>query len=159
MRPMSIGITGHQRSPDQALPFIEAHLADVVRTYRDLRCISSLAMGADQLFAQLALARGAALYVVIPSENYETTFATKPHLQQYQQLLQQATTTETMPFAQPSEASFLAAGKRVADLSDLLLAIWDGQAAQGKGGTADIVAYARQQGTPVVIAWPDGVKR
>ena len=35
--------------------------------------------------------------------------------------------------------------------ADALLALWDGQAARGKGGTADVVDYARSLGKPVII--------
>ena len=34
---------------------------------------------------------------------------------------------------------------------DVLLAVWDGQEAQGLGGTGEIVARARGLGKPVVI--------
>ncbi len=35
--------------------------------------------------------------------------------------------------------------------SDVLLALWDGQNAQGQGGAGEIVALARQKGLP--LAW------
>jgi hypothetical protein len=39
----------------------------------------------------------------------------------------------------------------VADQCDALVAVWDGQPARGRGGTADIVAYARKKRRP--LAW------
>jgi hypothetical protein len=156
---MTIGITGHQDIPDQALDFVEKHIRQVLSTYPDLQCVSSLAVGADQLFARLALEHAAVLHAVIPSEHYETTFTNQRDQSQYQALLKQAHITETLDFAQPSEEAFLRAGMRVADLSELLIAVWDGEGVQGKGGTADIVAYARQREKPVIIVWPQGVKR
>jgi hypothetical protein len=42
---------------------------------------------------------------------------------------------------------------------DELFAVWDGEPARGYGGTADVVAYARQLGTPVRIIWPRGARR
>ncbi len=34
---------------------------------------------------------------------------------------------------------------------DVLVALWDGQSEQGKGGTGEIVAIARERGLP--LAW------
>lgn len=53
----------------------------------------------------------------------------------------------------PNKAS-TAAPKRVVDLSEFMLAVWDGQPAKGKGGTADVVSYAQQKATPVLILDP-----
>ena len=47
------------------------------------------------------------------------------------------------------EDCYLAAGHRVVELSDLMLAVWDGSPAKGKGGTADVVAYAVRRGVPL----------
>ncbi|MBA7569052.1 hypothetical protein ES708_10789 [subsurface metagenome] len=52
------------------------------------------------------------------------------------------------------EDAYLAAGKRVVDLADVMIAVWNGQPAKGKGGTADIVAYAAANGVPVVLVNP-----
>lgn len=156
---MTIGISGHQNIPDVALSFVEQSIRNVLNAYENARCVSSLAVGADQVFAQISLVCGASLYVVIPSQQYETTFFADQDKWQYQALLKQATATETLNFAQPSEEAFLSAGMRVVDLSELLIAVWDGESAVGKGGTADVVAYAQRQGKPVVIAWPEGLKR
>ncbi len=43
------------------------------------------------------------------------------------------------------------AGHKVVDEAHALVAIWDGQPAQGVGGTGEIVAYARDRGLP--LAW------
>ena len=37
------------------------------------------------------------------------------------------------------------------DGSDVLIAVWDGEPARGRGGTAEVVAYARSLGKPVVL--------
>ena len=47
-------------------------------------------------------------------------------------------------------SDYLAAGCRVAALADLLLAVWDGEPARGRGGTADVVAFARRNLIPYV---------
>ncbi|WP_198036875.1 hypothetical protein [Nocardia sp. BMG51109] len=45
------------------------------------------------------------------------------------------------------------------DDADELFAVWDGKPARGYGGTADVVAVARQRGMPVTVIWPDGAQR
>ena len=39
--------------------------------------------------------------------------------------------------------------------ADHLFAVWDGKPARGYGGTADVVAEARQRGVPVTAIWPE----
>ncbi|WP_237707452.1 hypothetical protein [Serinicoccus profundi] len=77
----------------------------------------------------------------------------------FQQLLAAATKVEQLNYRQPSEDAYLAAGRRVVDLCDVLVAVWDGLPAQGKGGTADVVEYAREVGKPVEVVWPAGLTR
>ncbi|MEO5877101.1 MAG: hypothetical protein ABIQ26_19070, partial [Streptosporangiaceae bacterium] len=60
---------------------------------------------------------------------------------------------------EPTDEAYLVAGHRVVKRSDLLLAVWDGRPAGGLGGTADIVAYARDRGTEVGVIWPPGARR
>ena len=45
------------------------------------------------------------------------------------------------------------------EVSDLVLAVWDGMPAKGTGGTADIVAFADAHGKEVVQIWPHGMQR
>ena len=47
----------------------------------------------------------------------------------------------------------------VPDRSSVLVAVWDGQPSRGLGGTADVVAYARQRSVPVTVTWPEGASR
>jgi len=42
-------------------------------------------------------------------------------------------------------------GKYILEQSKVLIALWDGKCAEGKGGTGDMVAAARERGLP--IAW------
>jgi hypothetical protein len=52
------------------------------------------------------------------------------------------------------QAAFLAAGIRIAEECEVLLAVWDGEGARGSGGTGDIVARARAIGRTVVHRQP-----
>jgi hypothetical protein len=48
------------------------------------------------------------------------------------------------------DASYESAGKYVVNSSDVLIAVWNGEAAAGQGGTAEIVKYARSIGHPLI---------
>ena len=48
----------------------------------------------------------------------------------------------------------MTAGVWIVDHSDLLVAVWDGRAPRGTGGTADVVVYARRVARPVLIVDP-----
>ncbi|HEX8327441.1 MAG TPA: hypothetical protein VF629_07860 [Hymenobacter sp.] len=151
---MTLGISGHQELSAEVEAFVKARLLAELQSLPEALCVSSLAVGADQLFAQTALACATPLHVVVPCQHYEETFPSPQALAQYQRLRAQASSAETLDYDRPGTAAFLAAGQRVADLSDKLVAIWDGKPARGEGGTADIVAYAQQLGKPVLVLWP-----
>jgi hypothetical protein len=155
-----LGCSGHQVIPPIALDHVVSSIRAQIALHppSDLVGVSSLAAGADQLFADAVLAAGARLHVVIPADRYETTFDDAGR-RAYEALLASASHIETLPYAEPSEDAFLAAGHRVVDLADVLLAVWDGERAQGTGGTADVVAYAAQRAVRVQVIWPDGISR
>jgi hypothetical protein len=153
--PNRIGITGHQ---DLADPTAWAWVRDTLRTIvaeqlAPLVAVSSLARGADQLFAEVALEAGGILYAVIPFPGYERTLD-REHLARYSALLARAQQEVGVPM-ESDESAYWAAGKRVVDLSDLLVAVWNGKPARGRGGTADVVAYAIQVGKRVIHVNPD----
>lgn len=154
-----LGITGHQVLPDAALAHVIAGLRHAVaEAGAGLVGITSLAAGSDQVFAKEVFAAGGQLHAVLPCRGYEATFDAGD-LTTYRKLRERTATSETLSFSEPSEAAFYAAGQRVVDLCERLLAVWDGQPAQGLGGTADIVAYARQRGCDVQVIWPADVAR
>jgi predicted Rossmann fold nucleotide-binding protein DprA/Smf involved in DNA uptake len=153
-----IGVTGHQNIPAEARDTVYRLALEALTASPAPIAISSLAAGADQIVATAALAAGGSLALVVPCAHYRTTL-TGDDLDRYDKLSVHAVDIEQLPFDEPSEAAFMAAGKRVVDLSDHLLAVWDGRPAAGYGGTADVVAYAREQGRPVTVIWPPGVVR
>jgi hypothetical protein len=155
---MRVGLSGHQKMPDVAYYFASDAIDSYLAEHARLTGVCCLAAGSDQLFAERIIASGNELYVVIPCKNYESTFD-RDGLKKYKEFLAAAADTETLDFDEPGEAAFYAAGKRVAELSDELIAIWDGEAAQGLGGTADVVKYAKEHGKSVLVAWPVGIKR
>lgn len=149
---MRLGVTGHQTLQDpKGWTWVEERLVELLRTVpRPIVGVTSLAIGADQLFARLVLQFGGTLHVVIPFSGYERTFKNPHDLQTYRSLLGAADKIETVSPERSDEQAFLAAGKRVVDLSDAIIAIWDGEAARGLGGTGDVVGIAKQKQIRVI---------
>jgi hypothetical protein len=153
-----IGIAGHQDLPKAATDFIRQGIRDVLAQYDDVVGYSSLAAGADQLFAVEVLSRGGRLHAVVPSAGYETTLDGDA-AELYVRLLAAASDTTQLAFPAPGEPAYEAAGQWIAEHSELLIAVWDGLPARGRGGTADTVAYARELDREVQVIWPDGMSR
>lgn len=145
-----IGITGHQKLEDPAAwLWVEGVVGrELDAAAAPLVIVTSLAVGADQLAARLGIARGATVHAVLPFSEIERTFSAED-LQAYRRLVSQAS-VEVVQTSGTDEDAYLAAGRRVVELSDVIIAVWDGNPAKGKGGTADIVAYAITSGVPVV---------
>ncbi|MFE2976997.1 hypothetical protein [Streptomyces sp. NPDC059258] len=153
-------MTGHRSIPAEA----EAHVLAGLRAAlcgrdRATQALSSLAVGADQLFADLALTCGAELTAVIPSGDYEACFENAHDLARYRELKARAAQEVRLDFPHSTDEAYYAAGAYIADHCDRLLAVWDGLPARGLGGTGDIVTYARTLGRPVTVIWRDGILR
>ena len=116
---------------------------------------------ADQLFARLVLELGGALHVVQPTKGsqYRDGFEDPEAQAGYDELYARARHVEALEHTESTEEAHMDAGKVVVDRSSVLLAVWDGQPSRGLGGTADVVAYARQRGVPVTVIWPEGASR
>jgi hypothetical protein len=156
----ALGVTGHQTIPPGARELVVGAIRDILsEAEAPLYAVTSLAAGADQLFATEFLRTGGRLHVIVPSRNYERTFTTKEDLALFRSLLKAAHTVTRLDYEEPSEEAFLAAGKGVVDNCETLIAVWDGKPARGLGGTADVVRYARDTGKAVSIVWPDGIGR
>ena len=121
--------------------------------------VSSLAEGADQLFAAHVVAAGGVLEAILPCEDYASSLGTDDGRTRFEELRRAAGTVITLPYPKPSEQAFLAAGQAMVERCDHLFAVWDGRPARGLGGTADIVTYAQERGRPVTVLWVDGVHR
>jgi hypothetical protein len=149
---LTVGITGHRKLDDPAgWIWVRRELTAFLReSAPPLTGVTSLAIGADQLFAEVVLALKGELEAVIPFADYERTFDKETDLARYRLLKAASKRVEILPDSVTDDEAYLNAGRRVTDLSDLLVAVWDGQPARGLGGTADVVSYAARCGKPVV---------
>jgi hypothetical protein len=156
---MKVGITGHQSLPDAALEFATARVNELLDVWSEPHGLTALAAGSDQLFARCLLSRGCNYDLIVPSVDYRETFQDPASLRGYDELAAQADAVTELPYPKNSEAAFLCAGLIIAERSDIMVAIWDGEPARGLGGTADVVTYCRKIGTALEVIWPPGVKR
>jgi hypothetical protein len=155
---VAIGVTGHRilTELDKVKAGVEEALCRIEQAFpgQPWTVLSALAEGADRVVVQRVLARcQARLVVVLPlaTGDYLADFATLASRQAFLTLLDQAAEVIELSVASTRDAAYEAAGQYVLDHCEVLLAIWDGQGAQGQGGTGAIVAQARQRGLP--LAW------
>ncbi|MDX6333448.1 MAG: hypothetical protein QOG05_788 [Streptosporangiaceae bacterium] len=159
---LRIGVTGHRQLTDPAalVPAVRDAIQGVIERFLGagaepaLLVISALAEGADRLVAAEVLAGpGATLEAVLPLPpgEYVDDFTGDASKAEFNHLLGQAATVwQARPGGSRDEA-YERAGRHVVDRADVLIALWDGEPPRGRGGTATVVAYAREQGVPV--AW------
>ena len=147
---MKIGFTGHQKLDDnRGWHWVTEVVRKQFEGIHPFTGVTSLAIGADQLFAKLVTEEGGQIFAIIPFDDYERTFD-EQGLKTYRKLLGKAVSIEILEGKACDEDSYLAAGKRIVDLSDMIIAVWNGLPAKGKGGTADIVDFALQKQKPLV---------
>lgn len=148
---MIVGVTGHQYLDDQtAWTWIESELNSFLSNVEHpLVGVTSLAIGADQLFAEAILNNGGMLRVIVPFKGYELKFDVGYERNNYYRLIDKAESVETLEQKGSEEEEYMDAGKRVVNVSDFLVAVWDGKPADGLGGTADVIQYTKRQGKAV----------
>ena len=140
---MKVGITGHQDlGDDSTIRWVRLTLSEAVKKYHVTEGFTSLASGADQIYAEILKKDRIPYTAVIPSKDYEKTFVVKSQYENYKTMLANAQNTILLDFTEPSEVAFFEAGKEVVNMSTIMFAVWNNQKAKGLGGTADIVKYA-----------------
>lgn len=155
-----IGFTGHRRleNRSQVEDLLKSCLADLQQQYGSLVSISSAAEGGDQLFLAQVQAQQMPCGIVLPfgRERFSKDFSPAAWAIAEQQI-NGAVELRILDDCESDEDAYLEAGILTVDGCDILIAVWDGLAARGKGGTADIVAYARQRQKPLIIIDPNSL--
>ena len=154
---VAIGVTGHRILTE--VDRLEAGLEEVVRRLETAfpgpwTVVSALAEGSDRLVAHRLLAReGTRLVAVLPLErrDYETDFESEASRREFADLLARADQVVDVPPQPSRDEAYEVGGRAMLERADVLVAIWDGQGAQGRGGTGAVVAEAREHGIP--LAW------
>ncbi len=169
---VQIGVTGHRPNrlspevaaalPRQCEQVLKAIAALAARAYDPLlhapeppllRILSPLAEGADRIVAHTGLALGADLQCPLPfhAAEYCRDFATEASRDEFHTLLAKSSAVFQVDGSRDAEdVAYERIGRMVLEQSDFLIAIWDGEPAAGRGGTAQIVEEAMAQNVPVL---------
>jgi hypothetical protein len=93
------------------------------------------------------------------NDDYIKDFKTSQSKAEYQELLAKAVCIKQLSAKDTRIEAYEQAGQYIVDNCDVLIAPWDGRPAAGRGGTGEIVRYARGGKRPVVWICPDKIKR
>jgi hypothetical protein len=180
---LRVGVTGHRRidaadtqaawaairasidsvlsAADAALVALAADPAFDQEAGTRKRLLSALAEGADRVAADAALDAGWALHAVLPLSppHYAADFDDAESRAHFDTLLGRSASVLDLagdgePGAPRNEAYALG-GRVVVENSDLLIAVWNGAPARGRGGTEEVVRMALERGALVVRCRPD----
>lgn len=131
----------------------------------NLRLTTSLAEGADTIFARAARECGYRLDVILPfrKETYAKAQGFSDEAGRiFEDLLANPAPHSLLELdndahrPENANAAYLEAGRLMLAHSDILIAVWNGMREEGVGGTAQIVREAREAGVPVIWIKPDG---
>ena len=154
-----VGITGHQNLPPPTVHLVKQALREALAGFgAQVTGVTSLADGADQLFARTILDQGGLIEVIVPATKYREGLPATSQ-PEYDDLLSHAIKVHRLDFTESTPESHMAASKLMISMISELFAVWDHQPARGYGGTADVVAHAHEQGRSVRIIWPAGASR
>jgi hypothetical protein len=151
---MAIGVERVSRRLDLVLAALKRGAEGRARV-----AITALAEGSDRLFAVAALKHGFRLEVLLPfaTSDYETTFGDKAETAAFRDLLAHADRWQELPGAlSDTKSAYEEVGRKTVDASDILVTIWDGKPAAGRGGTPEIIDYAIGRRKPVI--WIDAAR-
>ena len=159
-----IGVTGHRYLPPDHIPFLKLEIQgfyqEIVLRHKaeNITVLSSLADGADNLCAKLALDAGLRLVVPLPINalEYRESFSgtTAVEFDYLLSLADQVFVVQPEEMIPPNPQQgfyFRQAGIYVAKHCDILLAVWDGieQDTPDGAGTWETVKLAREYGKPI----------
>jgi len=153
---LKICITGHRDliNSEDVRKDIAHSLQYFKEIDKDLLAISAVAAGSDTLFAEEAFNQHIPLKLMLPFsiEEYRKDFKGM-ELYQLEKLLSaneyEIVHPQNISTADERNDAYLQTGKRMVDIADIVLAVWNGKPANGKGGTGDIVNYAVEKGKKV----------
>jgi hypothetical protein len=156
-----VGFTGHRhlQNPGKVRKVLGA-LLDSLRAEIPGQLVgySSVAIGADTLFAEAWLSSGLPWMALLPQSEHDfRSDFTESDWAKTSTLLRRAAWVQSLSQVREADRNlaYLECGILLVEDADLLIAVWDGKPSRGVGGTADIVANARNLGKPLVVIHPD----
>ncbi len=150
-----VGFSGHRQIADVVGP-ARAIMEAVSELRRDAPGdwigLSSVAAGSDQLFVQQIFDLGLSWHAILPLPRgqFEQDFLPDDWTVAAE-FLARADHVRVIGESASREDGYLDCGMETVNDADVLIALWDGLPARGKGGTAEVVEYATALGKPVLI--------
>jgi hypothetical protein len=99
---------------------------------------------------------GAELVGVLPfnEQSYREAFASAPSRALFDDVWSKLSSIVVLGGFVGDDASYEQANRAILDRSDVVIAVWDGDPARGRGGTGDVVHDAMERGLPVIVIRP-----
>ena len=155
--PVIFAVTGHRDIRPDAIPRIRNIVKETFVSFQKKYpntpaiLISALAEGADILVAEVALECGVELHVMLPyqEEEYIKSFENPENIQKFRKLKSKASRVEIVADIKQytDKECYELLGKKLADLSTILIALWDGKDNGKRGGTSAVVKYKAKNST------------
>jgi len=146
-----VGFTGHRhlKNSEAVAAALRTELEVIRQKGVELVAISSVAIGADSIFANEVIKAGIKWIALLPmpKEIFREDFSAEDWANA-ERLLAHAAQVRVLP-GKGRPQSYLDCGKTTATESDDLFAVWDGDPARGLGGTGEIIAYAQTLGRKI----------
>lgn len=151
-----IGVTGHRFLTD-----VEPLRSGIRRAYHallkeakaaDVVLMTGLADGADRLVMQTLLDEpNLRFHAVLPMSEarYRKTFPDAESRAEFDELLAKSDFVTVLPDLPTADAGYVNLARFLVERSDGLIALYDGEPAQGPGGTAEVVEMMEIAGKPV----------
>lgn len=148
-----VGFAGHRAVPDLAAAraAIDRELAVIAETVTgELVGLASAAAGADLLFLDACEAAGLRTVVLLPfaKDRFGEDFDDPEEWLHACRCMDAAWWLEVQPGGESAPAAYHVVAREVLEIADRMLFLWNGQPAQGLGGTAESVMEARDRGIP-----------
>jgi hypothetical protein len=145
-----VGFSGHRQlrdTPAAARAIRETLAALQQEGVGEWIAASSVALGSDLVFVREALQAKLAWHAILPLApgEFRQDFSAADW-RDVEALLAEAEQVRIIAETGSREDAYLDCGVDTVNGCDVLLALWDGEGARGKGGTGDVVAYARELG-------------
>ncbi len=150
-----VGFTGHRQlaEPQGVARAIGAELLRLKTSAAgEWIALSSVAVGGDHLFVRETQKHGLVWHAILPlpKAEFRSDFSSDEWTAA-EEVLTQAEQVRVISENGSREDAYLDCGMETVNGCDVLLAVWDGEPARGKGGTADVVEYARSLGKPLIV--------
>jgi hypothetical protein len=154
-------ITALRTRVGETLRVIAAAGVDLLDKERDffapgpaqLRFVSPIADGADQIAAEVALELGWQLQTILPFERsaYRASLANHGARERFDALVERSACLLELP-GDPAHGldAYVMTGRATVAHCDVLIAIWDGLPPRGRGGTGEVVQFALTRGTAII---------